>query len=365
VRPLRIAYVINSTEGGGAALPVPSVARVLRSGGAQVRVFALTRRNGRALPVMEAAGLEPAVRDGGERDHIAALRWLGLALRTWRATHMVTSLSRATVLGLLLGPAMRLPVVAWQHNAYLKPVNLWLLRALQSRARFWVADSTSVAELTRARLGVDDKRLLTWPLFAADPKQPQAVRWQPGQTLQLGSLGRLHAAKGYDLLIAALGRLHRDGFVFTTPYRLTIAGEGDDREHLLKLAAQAQVPLQLPGFTNDPQRFLSGLHLYLQPSRREGFCIAAHEAMSAGLPILASAVGELAHSIVQDKTGLLTTAGDVDALASQLAALLADPGRLSEMGQAACVRVNHLFAPARFDAAGRELLARLAEGDVV
>ena len=67
----RIAYVINSLEGGGAALPVPAILAVLRGAGAQVRVLALTRRDGRALPAMEAAGLDVAVREGGETDHVA------------------------------------------------------------------------------------------------------------------------------------------------------------------------------------------------------------------------------------------------------------------------------------------------------
>ncbi|MEO6367689.1 MAG: glycosyltransferase, partial [Steroidobacteraceae bacterium] len=67
---MRIAYVINSVEGGGAASPVPDVTSVMRQLGAEVRVFALTRRDGRALPPMVAAGLDPLVRDGGEHDHL-------------------------------------------------------------------------------------------------------------------------------------------------------------------------------------------------------------------------------------------------------------------------------------------------------
>ena len=51
---MRIAYVINSLEGGGAAAPVPTVARILKAQGAEVEVFALLRRDGRALAAMEA-----------------------------------------------------------------------------------------------------------------------------------------------------------------------------------------------------------------------------------------------------------------------------------------------------------------------
>src|SRR6185369_9476486 len=60
--PMRIAYVTNSTEGGGAALPIPAITQVLRDLGATVRVFALEKRDGHALPSLVAAGLDPLVR---------------------------------------------------------------------------------------------------------------------------------------------------------------------------------------------------------------------------------------------------------------------------------------------------------------
>jgi len=50
--------------------------------------------------------------------------------------------------------------------------------------------------------------------------------------------------------------------------------------------------VRLAGFTDRPREVLAGLHLYIQPSRSEGLCIAAHEAMQAGLPTVVSAVGE-------------------------------------------------------------------------
>ena len=53
----RIAYVINSVEGGGAALPAPRVISLLKREGYEVVVLALTRRNGRALPAFAEAGI--------------------------------------------------------------------------------------------------------------------------------------------------------------------------------------------------------------------------------------------------------------------------------------------------------------------
>ena len=61
---MRIAYVINSVEGGGASRPVPAITRVLRDQGATVRVFALTPRDRRGAPAMVEAGLDPLIREG-------------------------------------------------------------------------------------------------------------------------------------------------------------------------------------------------------------------------------------------------------------------------------------------------------------
>lgn len=363
---MRIAYVINSVEGGGAALPVPAVTQVMRDAGASVRVFALTRRDGRALPPMQEAGLDPLVRDGGTGDHWQAARWLDAQLRDWGPTHIWTSLSRATILGLLVGPRRGLPVICWQHAAFLKPWNRRLMRLLQSRARLWVGDSASVSALTEARLGVNTDRLMTWPIFAANPQQPAASPWQPGQTLHLGSLGRLHPVKGYDVLIEALARLQAHGFQPPCPIRLTLAGDGDERSRLEALARQngGIADILLPGYVDRPGDFLTGLHLYLQPSRSEGFCIAAHEAMVAGLPVLASAVGEIPHSIQEGITGHTVPPGNAEALAERLAALLANPGGLQAMGAAARRHILDRFSPDRFREAGLAIMRRIAPGSV-
>ena len=358
-RAVRIAYVINSFEGGGAAVPVPAIAQVLRDGGAEVRVFALTRRDGRAEAAIAAAGLDPLVRDGGERDHLAALRWLDRETARWGATHLWTSLTRATLLGLWLGPRRGLPVACWQHNSFLKPANLRLLRAMQHHAAVWVADSSHVAALTASRLRVESERLATWPIFAADPQALRPAAWQPGEPLRIGSLGRLHPAKGYDVLIEALALLRARGFVAPVPLEITIAGEGADRGALEAAARRAGVALAFPGFAAEPGRFLAAQHLYIQPSRREGFCIAAHEAMAAGLPIVASATGELALSVTTD-CGRLVPPGDPAALAGALAAMFGNPGMLAAMGQRGRDKVKARYSQDAFAKAGDAALSRLA-----
>jgi glycosyltransferase involved in cell wall biosynthesis len=357
---MKIAYVINSVEGGGAALPVPAVARVLQDQGAAVEIYALTRRDGRAVAAMEAAGLRVHVREGGEKDHLAAFRWFEARMAQARPDLIWTSLTRATLLGQQVGRRLRIPVVSWQHAAFLKPANRLLLRAFQNQSALWIADSHSVAALTRQRLAVPPRRLATWPLFAADAEAPQAQPWRPGETLKLGTLGRLHPVKGHDVLIAALSRLRAQGFRPPTPFEVRIAGEGAERPALEAALAAAGIDnVRLTGFEPRPKDFLASLHLYLQPSRSEGLCIAVHEAMQASLPTLVSAVGELPYSVLDGETGLVAPPGDPEALAQALTWLLAHPERLAGMGMAARARVLDRFGGSSFAQTGAKIVARL------
>jgi len=265
---MRIAYVINSLEGGGASGPVPAVVNVLRSEGCDVRVLALTMRDGRGLSAIEQEGISVLVRERGETNHFGALQWLDRQILDWQPDLIWTSLTRATLLGQIVGQLHGIDVVSWQHSVFLKPLNALLLKLRHRRSIFWVADSDSVAALTHSRLGVAPERIAVWPLFAADMRAPLAAAWRPGMPLRIGSLGRLHRAKGYDVLIAALGRMRADGFTAPVPIEIEIAGDGALRE---KLTAQASAlgvsDLRLIGFS-EPKSFLAGLHLYVQPSRR-------------------------------------------------------------------------------------------------
>ena len=357
---MRIFYVINSLEGGGAALPVPAVIKVLTDQGAKVEVLALTRRDGRALAPMVRQGIDVRVRPGGEGDHADALAWLDRIVAEEQPDLLWTSLTRATLLGQIVGLHHRVPVVSWQHNAFLKPANRLLLRATQRLSSLWIGDSRSVAALTASRLKVEADRLATWPLFAADAAAPQATPWRPGETLRLGALGRLHPAKGYDVLIKALAQLRANGFTPPSPFEVRIAGEGGQRERLQAMIQQAGLDnVHLAGFCDTPRDFLANLHLYLQPSRREGLCIAVHEAMQAGLPALVTAVGEMPYSVVDGLTGRVVAPCDSEDLAKALKQLLLAPDKLAMMGEVARSRVLERFGEARFAATGAEIFARL------
>ena len=355
---MRIAYVINSFEGGGAALPVPAIVEVCRSLGHGVHVVGLERRNGRALQALERAGIPVDVLTADGTPAPRVLSRLDGWVRDVAPTHIWTSLTRATLLGQLVGMRRGIPVTSWQHNAFLKPGNLALLRLMRGRSQLWVGDSAYVTELTRARLGIPPARLMCWPIFRTRPDLAPAPGWQPGQVVRIGTLGRLNPGKGYDMLCRALVVLRgTDGL---PPFQVTIGGEGAEHD---RLRAFCQVHgldnVRCAGYVHDTAAFLRQCHLYVQPSRREGFCIAAHEAMNMALPVIGSTVGEMNHSIINGVTGWKVAPCHPQALAHALETALRQPGQLAVRGQAARALVTQRYSPTAFAKAGRAVLRRM------
>lgn len=360
---MRIAYITSSLAGAGGQLPIPAVTRVLRNAGAHVEVFALTRRDERALPAMLKDGLEVHIREGGDYDHVNAYLWLEKKIAEFKPTLVWTSVARASIIGLLLGGKYKIPVVCWQHMATLKFSRVVLFYLLRKRAVMWVGDSDMVSSITAKRFNVPKEKMATWSLFSVDESAPQSQPWQTGQTLRLGSLGRLHPQKAYDVLIDALNLLKKRGFTSPVAFEILVAGDGSDRHSLERKAKLAGVDdqIHLVGYADKPKDFLAGLHLYLQPSRTEGFCIALHEAMQAGLPVIATTVGQIPYTLEVGRSGWLLPPGDANALADALADALSHPEKLAAMGQAAKTRVYPRYSAEIFKQAGESILSRLAD----
>ncbi len=145
-------------------------------------------------------------------------------------------------------------------------------------------------------------------------------------TLVIGSVGRLHESKGPDVLISA--------FRAAAPDRaaLVLLGEGPQRAELERLAA-GDPRIHLLGHRADVHAALRDCDLFVSPSREESFGLAIIEAMSLGLPVIAT-TAEGPMEYLQDQPVTLVPVGDVSALAAALAeaGVQFDAGRLDRMG---------------------------------
>ena len=116
------------------------------------------------------------------------------------------------------------------------------------------------------------------------------------------------------------------------------------------------------GFRTDVPAVLSLLDVYVLPSRMEGVSLTLLEAMSAGLPVVATRVGGNPEVVVDGATGLLVEPGEPRQLAAALQSLLGDEARRLTLGAAGRRRVDETFSMERFVDAHVQLYERLRAG---
>lgn len=355
---MRIVYLINGLNGGGAAFPMTAVIGLMREHGHDVTVLALMVQDGKAAQRLEREGIPYELIGHGPYDFIAPAIRLFCSLRRLRPDVLWTSLTRGTVYGQLAGHLLGIPVVSWQHSAFLKPGNIAILRRLAGLTSRWVADSESVRDFAQQALGLDAEKITVWTPFVAAPQTPVCKPWNGREPLRLGSLGRLHPSKQFGVLIKAFARVREYGPKLATRLELHVAGDGPEEEALRSLARNLGLErsVHFVGFVEQPLTFLAGLHGYVQTSLKEGFCIAAHEAMQVGLPVIATRVGELAYSVRPGRTGWLCDVGDIEALAGAMAELAGDPAAATQMGRRAREWILQKYSADEFRAVGKALL---------
>lgn len=146
-------------------------------------------------------------------------------------------------------------------------------------------------------------------------------------------VARLFPEKNHKLLLAAFAGVVQKN----QNARLLIVGEGVEgdaiRAEVTRLGLENQV--RMLGVRRDVPRLLAAADVFVLTSDREGLPIAVLEAMAAGKPVIATAVGNLPDVVRDGENGRIVPRGDRDALESALIELLGDEARASKMGTAA------------------------------
>jgi hypothetical protein len=152
---------------------------------------------------------------------------------------------------------------------------------------------------------------------------------------------RFTPEKGIDVLLRAAALLRAD----VPDLRVLVLG-GTQAGHeaygdaLRHLASDLNVAgaVCFRGFVDEPFREWAGARVYAQPSRREGFGLAAAEAMASGLPVVASAVGGLVDVLDDGRAGVLVPPDDAQALAVAIKGVLDDPAESARVAAAGRAR---------------------------
>ncbi|HZS30781.1 MAG TPA: glycosyltransferase family 4 protein [Gaiellaceae bacterium] len=188
----------------------------------------------------------------------------------------------------------------------------WLVRWLLGRAAAVICVSETIAAAIRAT-GVDAVVVPNGVRIPAEIGPPAA----PPEVLYVG---RLSPEKNVDTLVEAVGDLN-----------LVTAGDGPLRD-LVPNPLGAVPPAEV-------ERLLERATVVVAPCEREGFGVAAAEAMAFGRPVVAAAGGALLELVTDEETGLLVRPRDPVALRAAVERLLADPDLRERLGGAARARV--------------------------
>ena len=328
----RLVYLINKVDYGGAEMGMIRLLSGLDTARFDTTVITLKAANPdltsqlpREIDVIE---LRCADRPAVQEFHRALTRFE-------RADVLVNSLFPSILIGSVLGHLTSVPeTYVWRHNTPgMSRLRTWLNQGCVALADGVFADSAATKTLVET-WGVPSEDISVLPLAGIDVESYPAVTHSNDRPIRVGTVGRLIEQKGYDRVVACANDLPDCEF--------HVVGDGPLRP---KLEAGPNNLILHGRVTQDHlttlwQRF----DIYFQPSRFEGLCITAIEAMAAGLPVVASATDGLTESVIHGQTGYLIESGDRTGYEQAINRLAQDADLRAQLGGAGRERVEEHYS---------------------
>ncbi len=259
----------------------------------------------------------------------------------------------------MLGLHRKYPWIAWNHGY----TRISRLDRMYSRLdRLSLPKAYRVVTVCRPfaeqieRLGVQPDRITILhnsvkPFVPPPQEAVQRVRREFGladDEAVILSVGRVSQEKGHaDLLRAAAALAAMSG---APQFRVVIVGDGPERERLAQLATQLGIEKRIAfaGFQRDTKPYYAMATAVAVPSHSEGSPNVVLEAMAAGLPLAANAVGGVPEILEEGVTGLMVPPRNPDAMAKALLRILSDAELRLRLGAAARARAESSHAPVAY-----------------
>lgn len=360
--PLRVATVVTRLESGAGSMVLRG-ARSLDPNRFQVTI--VTGSGGRMVAEAMEAGLEVVVepllrRPIRPRNDAQALAALTRFFMRRQVDVAHTHCAKAGALGRLAAHRAGVPrIVHTYHGLPFHPFQSAPVRQTYLRIERRLGACTDVALCVGDAVAAEVARRSLLPpdriraigvavdestLTEGNPGRlrARALLGVPPEATVVGAVGRLTYQKAPEDLVAALRRLDRPEVVGVW------VGDGELAGSVRRLAARGRpVRMVFAGERGDVPDLLPAFDIFALPSRYEGLPIALVEAMTAGLPVVATAVNAVPDVVVPGRTGLLVPPCRPECLAAAIDHLIRTPGNAARMAIAGQRSVSGRFTESR------------------
>ena len=348
-RPLRLLLAVDSLEVGGAERHVVDLALALHRKGYGVEV-ACSVSGGLSEPLeVEGIPVWPLTRRLVKRR--VSLAYAGgikklLRERSFDLVH--AHIFASAVAAAIATRGTGVPLVVTEHTeaSWQTWRARWVSQWVHRRAERVIAVSTPIERRLIERDGITPKLVTLIPnaVIPASDDPPEVAGTLPDGWLErslIGVIARLQPEKGVANFLEAAARVSR----ISPETRFVVVGDGPLREELLGFAKRGALRerVRFLGYRADARALVGLLDVLVVPSLTEGSPLIVLEAMAAGVPVVASAVGGIPDQVRHGEEGLLVPPDDPDALAETLGTLLRNPTRARRLGEAGRRRAGNEF----------------------
>ena len=347
--PIGVMHLTDTLDGGGAErMAVNLVNHLPRE---RYRVFLCTTRCDGLLDSAVAADVERLrLRRTGRFDVAAILR-----LRKFIAEHDIRLLhAHNTSLFVALAAAALppFPAVIWHHHTGRFALENRAARIYQLAVR-WVSGiivvNQALAEWTERRLRFPANRIGYIPNFVSEAatQSPAPAAELPGKSgKRIVCVANIHPDKDHSTLLQAMKQVTAK----IPDAHLLLVGEARNADFLETTTAElVRLGLirnvSLMGQQNNVAQLLSACDVGVLSSVSEGLPMALLEYGLAGLPVVATEVGQCPDVLAEGKVGIIVPSRQPERLAEGLIALLESPELRRQFGDRFQQRVNEVYSP--------------------
>jgi len=228
-------------------------------------------------------------------------------------------------------------IYAWAERILAHPTCAIITVSRALRDGLIQAEGIDPGKIVTIYNGIDIK-----PFEAPVDKDEVRRKLNLGPGPVIGTVARLAPQKGVSYLVEAALRVVQD----YPDARFLIAGDGPLLPELEQQAAGLGISdnIRFLGYRDDIAQLLAVLDVFVLPSVTEGLGLTVLEALAAGCPVVATAVGGIPEIVEFGQTGLLAQAKDSGDIAKQILYLLNNPDEAARMAATGKAMIKEKFA---------------------